>query len=481
MPEAGEGRAGGTLTGVAGYSSSPRASGSPASGQEDAIAVTKELPVGIVGAGFAGLVAARRLRQRGVPVVVFEGAPQVGGLARSFTDDDGFTHDFGAHFITNRLASELGIADQCRIVRRHGEAVFLDGRTRWYPYGLALDRRYAASAVRARLTRHPEPAVTAGDEFRRQYGEELTREVIAPLIESWSGEPIDALAPAAVEKLPGGLLQTAWLFAAARITRRAVAIGYSREKPQSARVWHVYPMGGLGTAVEHLLREVEDSVRLESPVESVIVEGERVRAIRSKGEEWPVAAVFSTAPVHVLPRMVSGDESLAHLARFRYRPMVFVNLRLDGRNLLETATNWFPEPETPFFRVSEATVSMPWLAPEGKTILTADYGCAVGDDLWTAGDEAMAEMTLQGLERHIPDVRRRYLGVSVLKTPLAYPIFLNDYEPDRQRFAAGTGIEGLYSIGRNGEFAHILLEDVYWRTLRAVDTFLAGRSMTAIS
>jgi len=25
-------------------------------------------------------------------------------------------------------------------------------------------------------------------------------------------------------------------------------------------------------------------------------------------------------------------------------------------------------------------------------------------------------------------------------------------------------VAGLYSIGRNGEFAHILMEDVYWRT-----------------
>ncbi|WP_404789528.1 hypothetical protein [Altericista sp. CCNU0014] len=30
--------------------------------------------------------------------------------------------------------------------------------------------------------------------------------------------------------------------------------------------------------------------------------------------------------------------------------------------------------------------------------------------------------------------------------------------------AATEGIAGLYSIGRNGEFSHMLVEDVYWRT-----------------
>ena len=121
-----------------------------------------------------------------------------------------------------------------------------------------------------------------------------------------------------------------------------------------------------------------------------------------------------------------------------------------------------------------ATTSMPWLAPEGKTILTADYGCKVGDDLWTMDDEGLADLTLDGLEHHIPDVRDRYLGVSVLQTPIAYPIFLNEYENDRQRFSEGTGIEGLYSIGRNGEFAHILMSDVYWRTKRIVGSYLTG-------
>jgi protoporphyrinogen oxidase len=431
--------------------------------------------VGIVGAGFAGLVAAGELRRRGVDVVVFESAPQVGGLATSFKDDDGFSYDFGAHFITNRLAEALGIADECRTVKKHGEAVFVGGRTHWYPYGLATNQRFARSAVRARIARGRGTPATAGELFRSEYGEILTSEVIDPLIRGWSGESSDDLAPATVSKIQGGLIETAWLVAAARVTRRAVAIGYSGEKPQSARVWHVYPENGLGTVIDKLMSETGDSVRVGSPVESVTVEQGRVTSIRSQGQERPVDAVFSTAPVNVLPKLVRGDESLSYLSRFRYRPMVFVNLRLEGQDLLATATNWFPEPDTPFFRVSEATVSMPWLTPAGKTILTADYGCALGDEIWTMSEDDLAELTLKGLERHIPDIRARYLGVTVLRTPVAYPVFLTEYEEDRQRFTAGTGIEGLYSIGRNGEFAHILLEDVYWRTLRAVDGFIASR------
>src|SRR5688572_18362418 len=70
------------------------------------------------------------------------------------------------------------------------------------------------------------------------------------------------------------------------------------------------------------------------------------------------------------------------------------------------------------------------------------------------------------LEPFIPGVRQRFLGAHISRTPIAHAIFLNEYEADRHRFERSTGVDGLYSIGRNGEFAHILMEDIFWRTLR---------------
>jgi len=36
------------------------------------------------------------------------------------------------------------------------------------------------------------------------------------------------------------------------------------------------------------------------------------------------------------------------------------------------------------------------------------------------------------------------------------------------RFQRDTGVQGLVSVGRNGEFDHLLMEDVYWRTVRRI-------------
>ncbi len=68
------------------------------------------------------------------------------------------------------------------------------------------------------------------------------------------------------------------------------------------------------------------------------------------------------------------------------------------------------------------------------------------------------------------DLRGRYLGAGgTIRTPVSYPVYLNAYETERKLFALSTGVDGLYSIGRNGEFAHILMEDVFWRTIRKMD------------
>src|SRR5581483_6984852 len=127
---------------------------------------------------------------------------------------------------------------------------------------------------------------------------------------------------------------------------------------------------------------------------------------------------------------------------------------------------WVPEQRYPFFRLTETPLSMPWLAPEGKTLVTVDIGCQVGDRTWSMADEELGQYCLEHLQPIIPSVRQRYMGCRVLRTPIAYPVFALENEADRLRFGRGLEVDGLISIGRNGEFLHIFMEDVYWRTTK---------------
>lgn len=431
-------------------------------------------PIAIVGAGLAGLTVAVYLKRRGVPFILYEAGPSVGGLASSTRDEEGYSYDFGAHFITNRLAAALGLGSRCRTLEHYGESVWMDGKAYSYPFGLLRQFKFLRSGI-ASFFRKSDPLETstsAAEWFARTYGDELASQVAVPLLESWSGVPATDLAPSVGQKLRHSISRTMFLAASARLSGRAVACGYSHEAPENPNVWHVYPESGLGLVCQRLAEEVASLIRLDSPVEQILVDSDRVVAVSSRGRLDPVAGVVSTAPCPLLSRMIRGTGALGALARFRYRPMVFVNLKLRGRALLPNTVLWIPDRSFPFFRLTEAPRSMPWLAPEGRTIITADLGCEVGSKTWTMSDEELAREVLRHLSRLVPDASRRYLGCRALRTPIAYPLYLREYEPDRIRFSQSLQVTGMLAVGRNAEFAHLLMEDVYWRTLRRSREFV---------
>ncbi|MDQ6787058.1 MAG: FAD-dependent oxidoreductase [Acidobacteriota bacterium] len=434
-----------------------------------------EKPIAIVGAGLAGLTAANFLHSRNVPFVLYEAGKKIAGLAASFKDAEGFSYDFGAHFITNRLAEAIGVGDECLTVKHYGEMVYLGGKIYSYPFGLVKIPRMTLSGIKSKLSGNGHAPASAAEWFRKSYGAALADEVALPLIEAWSGARSENLSPAVGESLPGSITKTLYLKAASKLTGRAVAVGYNREMPEKASVYHVYPKEGVSTLCEKLAAGFEDKIRLESPVEEIIVEGERVVAVKSRGETQEVSAVISTAPANILAKLVRGSDALEKFSKFRYRPMIFVNMKFDGRGLLPDTVLWFPENDFPFFRLTEATLSMPWLAPAGKTIITVDIGCEKDDEFWEMDEEKLTELCLKNLTRIIPDARAKFLGAKVLKTPIAYPVFLNEYETARKDFEQSTGIENLLSIGRNGEFAHIFMEDVYWRTRKKVGRLIESQ------
>jgi protoporphyrinogen/coproporphyrinogen III oxidase len=437
---------------------------------------SEQKPIAIIGGGPAGLTAAAFLRRHNVPFILYEAGKKIAGLASSFHDPDGFTYDFGAHFITNRLAAAIGIGAHCRDVKYYGESVLVGGKTYSYPFGLLQNPRYFASGLASKaLPANPERMNSSAAEwFRANYGKTLANEVAIPLLEAWSGVSASELSASVGSKLQNTIGQTLKLKAASHLTGRAVACGYSHEVSENSHVWHVYPEGGVGLLCQRLAAGLEDAIRLESPVEEIRVEGDpcgngeaaRVQSIRVNGKDQPVSAVISTAPCHILSKMVKGTDALQPLSKFRYRPMTFVNMRFEGRGLLKDTVLWTPESEFLFFRLTETALSMPWLAPSGKTLITVDIGCEVGDEIWRMDDESLGKLCLEHLKTIIPGAAQKYRGCRVLRTPIAYPVFLNEYEQNRQQLERSTGVEGLHSIGRNGEFCHSLMEDVYWRTQR---------------
>ena len=438
----------------------------------------RKKPIAIIGAGIAGLTAANYLRKQSEPFILFEASDKIAGLAASFKDAEGFSNDFGAHFITNRLAKAIGVESECRLVKHYGEAIWLQGKSYGYPFGLLRIPRMLLSFLKTKFESFGDrkSAGTAKEWFRDQYGVSFSDEVALPLIEAWSGAAAECLSPAVGASLPSNIVKVLYLKVASLITGRAVACGYNREMPEKPSVWHVYPEGGVSLLCKKLAEGLDDAIKLQSPVQEIIVENDKVIAVKVRGEIIEVSAAISTAPANILPKIVTGTEALCGFSQFRFRAMIFINLRLEGTNLLPDTVLWFPENKFPFFRVTEVTRSMPWLAPKGKSIITVDIGCQKDDEYWTMNEKAITGLCLNHLKTIIPDIVERLVGSTILKTPFAYPVFLNKYEKERLDFEQSTHIDNLLSIGRNGEFAHRFMEDVYWRTRKKIQHFLRNQS-----
>ena len=99
------------------------------------------------------------------------------------------------------------------------------------------------------------------------------------------------------------------------------------------------------------------------------------------------------------------------------------------------------------------------------TTINVDIGCETDSECYQMDEAQIGDLCIEHLEEMFPGARQRFQGCRVVRTPIGYPVYLNEYEDQRAALESGMPIQGLYSVGRNAEFAHILMEDIYWRTL----------------
>lgn len=414
----------------------------------------------VLGAGLAGLAAAWRAARRGLKVLVLESAERVGGLAGSF-EVAGIAVDYGSHRIHAGMAPDL-LADLRGLLgadlqdRRRNGRVWVADRWVQMPAGTANLRKALPSAMVAGIARD-----SALASFRRPADDSFAEVTRARL----GGTVYDAVHGPYVQKLwglPGERISAdqARRVVTADTPWRSVTRLAGGRSGVAGTGYH-YPRLGFGQIADTLAATAVDAgatIRLCAEVDSVSPAFGSVVVTTRDGATLTARHAFSTLPLPRLARITSPGPSLTAIeaaTRLRFRAMVLVYLVHEGGRWSPWDTHYIPDPRTLVLRISEpANYRESAEDPPSHTVLCAELPCAVFDDVWEAGDDELALLVEETIDRcGLPSVKRNH--VVVHRAPTYYPIYERGFDRDLEGLNAWSGgLPSVTSFGRFGLFFH---------------------------
>lgn len=412
----------------------------------------------VLGAGPAGLMAARHAAAAGRSVVVLERNHAVGGMAGSF-EVAGIRVDFGSHrlhrvlepWLEEDLHALLG-ADLQRRVRRG--RIALAGRWLKFPLRLGDVAKHLPRSLTARIALDTLASplrkvrgTDAGSVIEARLGPTVARTFYTPyLTKLWDtppGELSTELADRRVSARSG-----------LSVVRKALAA-----RRGEGGAYYLYPRRGYGQISEVIADAAVDrgaDIRLGAGVKSVRLTADGAEIESDDGARVDAASVLSTVPIPALARLAGAPEPVLDAAsRLRHRAMVLAYLVLDARQLTPFDAHYFPELRTPVSRMSEPKNFRDGGDGDDRdvTVVCAEIPCWEGDDTWTASAEELRDRvvgTLEPLGFRFPSVS----AVEVRRIPRCYPVYTGSYAEDLGTVEAWAGAHPrLLTFGRQGLFA----------------------------
>jgi len=424
----------------------------------------------ILGAGLAGLTAARVLSNANQHLTVIEADETIGGLARTI-EYKGFRFDLGGHrFVTDNpdLDSYVRnlLGEDCLCVPRSSKILL---RNRYFDYPLrplnaicgfgpamtaSILLDYLWQRIRTRFSKMAPTSLqdwvirnfgrTLFDIYFRDYSEKVWGIDCCRIDMNWMEQRVQGLSLAkAITKslLPGHGQQLATL------TDR-----------------FLYPRHGIGQIADKLAAEVIKSNPVHTgmrvfkvnhsdfQIKSVEVEHEgRKRTLKG-------STFISTIPLPVLIRAMRPSPPghvLAAASQLGSRDLLTVTLMLNRPRITSHTWVYIPEKNIPFGRIHEPSNWSANLAPEGQTHLVVEYFCNRGDQTWDSPDETLTKNTIKHLVALGLIDRRDVFDSVITRIANAYPLFEVGYSKHcRTIYDYLENFRNLYTAGRGGMFRY---------------------------
>ena len=401
------------------------------------------MKMGIVGAGVAGLAAARVLNERGHDVTVFEGKDEVGGQVVTFPVGGEPLECFYHHIFTNdttviRYIEELGLGPKLRWIEpKNGHFV----RGRIYPFVTPMDLvKFTAIPFTSRvrlglaavwLRRQKDgvakyEGVTARTWMERAVGRKAFAAFWGPLLRGKFADQADRV----------GMV---WLW-------NKIYLRFASRKGSGATESLGYLEGSFKGYYQALADQIEArgvKICLNTPVERIEITDGAVTGIRAGGESYPCDQVLMTTP-NIITRKIAPELPAAYmevLDRVRYQWATCLVLSLD-RPLSDYY--WLSiGDDLPFVACVEHTNFMPAERYGGNHVVYLSNYASPGHPVLEMDADQVLTAYLSGIRAINPRfdpswVREKWL----FKDPGGQPVITTNYSQSIPEMR--TGIPGLY-------------------------------------
>ncbi len=440
------------------------------------------MSVAILGAGVSGLVAARRLRERGIEVELLEGDDHPGGLCRSDTVDGHVLDRAGGHIVFSKSEKAMRyyhelFADEpegAMVKNERHTRILLGGRFVPYPFenGLAalpveLRARCLEGLVRATLARAAgarKPA-SFGDWIGWRVGEAISDAFMTPYNRKiWKLDDLNEMGIDWVD----GRVPDAPLSDVVRSALGQTTVGYAHQ----AVFW--YPRrGGFQAITDRIARSLAGRIRLGVRVTDVARAGGRFRV---NGQSYD--AVISTIPMPALARVTEGLDGATSDAASGLRSIGVASFLfgIAGEDVKPYSWVYLPEADQgPANRVTYLSNYSPENAPSGRGSIVAEVTHRGRLDV----DGAYVASLRRALARHGLFRDEQVTVTAWRDNQHAYIHFARDFVERRRQAIAGFESFGLLPLGRFGRFNYYNTDLCILEALELADRLadrLAGAS-----
>ncbi|MWV63094.1 FAD-dependent oxidoreductase [Helicobacter saguini] len=436
----------------------------------------------IIGAGPAGLSAARVLSENGYKVVILEESESVGGMSKSLKMFNQIV-DVGPHRFFSKdkrlndfwLSHTRGQYEQVNRLTR----IFYNNKFFYYPLrgfdalkklGIIESIMCVLSYFKAKIRPFK------GDSFEswvaNAFGYRLYSIFFKSYTEKLWGIKCDELdSDFAAQRIKGLNLYEA---------AKAAFFGGGGKKHKTLVDCFSYPKKGCGVVYENMADSILKSggeILLNCKVTGILTKDKKACGVRfiesnsqdsiesksedSKEREIECDIVISTAPFKDMVLSLSElDSNIKDLAsNLKFRNTILVYVEIDSKDSRIFADNWIyvHNKATQTGRITDfANWTKDLICGQNAEILCLEYWANDDEKLWNLDSDSMIEIAKKDLlDSKLVKDSNLIKDAKVLKIHKSYPVYERGYKENLHKIYAALGeFKDLYFIGRNGAFKY---------------------------